>query len=115
MTEQDTKDNEVKVGTKDINAYSQAIQTQALQGEREIIVMARGMCIQKAVDVVEIFLHKFPDWHKKSVDTGTHDRQHQDEARDARVSYIKITIQKQPMAPGDEPCKSNDQQPTKSH
>ncbi len=88
------KDNIVYIGGKDNSSYFFAIQTQSKINE-EIILMARGNYIRKAVDISQISLNNhLTDWEQGEVKLSTVERQSEQEDSPKKISVIEISIKK---------------------
>ena len=57
--ERKSDDNVVYIGKKGVMSYVLAVLTQFNNGEKEIIIKARGKSISQAVDCAEIVKHRF--------------------------------------------------------
>ena len=103
ISKEDNIDNCVFIGKKQTMSYVFAVSTQA-QTQVQINVKARGRNISKAVDVVQIILHRFlSGWSLSDVKIGTEEKQFKSDEKDPkqennkeekldRVSFIDIKI-----------------------
>ncbi len=88
------KDNNVVfIGKKGIMSYVLAVVTQFNNGEKEVIIKARGRAISRAVDVAEIVRQRFV---KDSATTGIKIATEEIEGEEGiiKVSAIEITLAK---------------------
>jgi len=88
--------NEIFVGRgKPAINYVLAVQTQAAQGENEIFIRGRGTNINKAVNVAQISINRFPEmsFSVNSVIIGT-DIFKMESGKDRNVSTIKICLKR---------------------
>ncbi|OYT42727.1 MAG: DNA-binding protein Alba [Candidatus Aenigmarchaeota archaeon ex4484_224] len=93
MAEQQAE-NIVYVGKKPSMSYVLAVITQFTNGQKEVIVKARGRAISKAVDVAEVVRRKFmKDVKIKKIETDTEERELED-GRKVNVSTITIVLTK---------------------
>jgi DNA-binding protein len=84
-------DNVIFIGNKPTMNYVLAIVTQFQNGESEVIVRGRGRAISRAVDAVEVALHKFlPHIEKQQIRTCTEKVEGEDGVM--RVSAIEIVL-----------------------
>ena len=84
-------DNIIFIGNKPTMNYVLAIVTQFRNGQREVIVRGRGKAISRAVDAVEVTLHKFlPRVEKQQITTSTEEIETEDGMM--RVSVIEIVL-----------------------
>lgn len=84
-------DNIVFIGNKPTMNYVLAIVTQFQNGQSEVIVRGRGKAISRAVDAVEVALHKFlPRIEKQQITTCTEEVETEDGMM--RVSVIEIVL-----------------------
>jgi DNA-binding protein len=86
-------DNVVFIGKKGIMSYVLAVVTQFNNGEREVVIKARGRAISRAVDVAEIVRQRFvKDVEPTNIDIATEEIEG-DEGL-IKVSAIEITLAK---------------------
>jgi len=84
-------DNIIFIGNKPTMNYVLAIVTQFQNGQGEVIVRGRGKAISRAVDAVEVALHKFlPRVEKQQITTCTEEIETEDGMM--RVSVIEIVL-----------------------
>jgi len=85
-------ENSVYIGKKETMGYVLAVVTQLNRGSREVLIMARGKAISRAVDVAEIVRTRFmPDTKVKDISIKTEDLTSED-GRASKVSAITITL-----------------------
>ncbi|USN45368.1 MAG: DNA/RNA-binding protein AlbA [Candidatus Woesearchaeota archaeon] len=90
------QDNLIFVGNKPFMNYVTGIVMQFTTKEAsEVIVKARGKFITKAVDIVEVAVHRFLEGKikKLKIETSSEDFKNKEE-KDVRVSTITITLVK---------------------
>lgn len=88
------KDNVVFIGKKGIMAYVLAVVTQFNDGERNVVIKARGRAISRAVDVAEIVRQRFvTDTDASDIKIATEEIQ--GDEGPIKVSAIEITLSKQ--------------------
>lgn len=92
MTENtERRDNTVFIGKKGLMSYVLAVVTQFNNGEKKVVIKARGKAISRAVDVAEIVRQRFvQDVKPKEIVIGTEEIQ--DEGGPVKVSAIEITL-----------------------
>ena len=84
-------DNVIFIGSKPTMNYVLAIVTQFQNGQGEVIVRGRGKAISRAVDAVEVALHKFlPQIEKQQIKTCTERVETEDGMM--RLSVIEIVL-----------------------
>lgn len=84
-------DNVIFIGNKPTMNYVLAIVTQFQNGQSEVVVRGRGKAISRAVDAVEVALHKFlPQVEKQQITTSTEEIEAEDGV--IRVSVIEIVL-----------------------
>jgi len=84
-------DNVIFIGSKPTMNYVLAIVTQFQKEQSEVIVRGRGKAISRAVDAVEVALHKFlPRIQKQQITTCTEEVETEDGT--VRVSVIEIVL-----------------------
>jgi DNA-binding protein len=84
-------DNVIFIGNKPTMNYVLAIVTQFQNGQSEVVVRGRGKAISRAVDAVEVALHKFlPQIEKQQITTCTEEVEA--EGGVIRVSAIEIVL-----------------------
>jgi DNA-binding protein len=97
MDEKETmrkEDNVVFIGKKGIMAYVLAVVTQFNNGEKNVVVKARGRAISRAVDVTEIVRQRFvTDTDTSDIKIATEEIQGHEGP--VKVSAIEITLSKQ--------------------
>jgi len=95
--------NVIYVGNKPPIIYAASIQTQAVSGETEIHLKARGKATARAIDVSQLAINKFlPDWEVADVQIGTEEIEFEKENKETKkketikinVSTIDITLKK---------------------
>ncbi|MEM2918356.1 MAG: DNA-binding protein Alba [Candidatus Altiarchaeota archaeon] len=90
-TEKDS--NVVFIGKKGIMSYVLAVVTQFNNGEKEVVIKARGRAISRAVDVAEIVRQRFvKDVETKNISIATEEIESQEGP--VKVSAIEITLAK---------------------
>jgi len=90
-------DNVIFIGSKPTMNYALAIVTQFQNGQSEVVVRGRGKAISRAVDAVEVALHKFlPAIEKQQITTCTEKVETEDGVM--RVSVIEIVLGYRPKA-----------------
>ena len=88
-----TDENTVFVGRKPAMNYVLAVVTQFNSGSKEVVVIARGRAISRAVDVAEIVRNRFvPEAEVKDIKIAT--EAVEEEGRTANVSSIEIFLEK---------------------
>jgi len=86
-------ENVVFIGKKGIMSYVLAVVTQFNNGEKEVVIKARGRAISRAVDVAEIVRQRFvKDLETKSINIATEEIE--GEEGPVKVSAIEITLSK---------------------
>ena len=86
------RSNTVFIGRKPVLNYVLACMTLFKSGHGEIIVMARGRSISRAVDVVEVLRNRFmPNAEVVNIEIGT-DRIETDDRGPSNVSTIGIHV-----------------------
>ena len=86
-------DNVIFVGKKGIMSYVLAVVTQFNNGEKDVVIKARGRAISRAVDVAEIVRQRFvTDTKPKEITIGTEEIQ--GDEGPVKVSAIEITLSK---------------------
>lgn len=86
-------DNVVFIGKKGIMAYVLAVVTQFNNGEKDVIIKARGRAISRAVDVAEIVKQRFvTDTATKDIRISTEEIE--GDEGPVKVSAIEITMGK---------------------
>jgi len=87
-----TEDNIIYIGNKAVMAYVLAVVTQFNTGIDEVLLMARGRAISRAVDTAEVVRNKFmQDVEIKDLKIGTEHMEGK-EGNIANVSSIEITM-----------------------
>lgn len=87
-------DNVIFVGRKPSMAYVLGVITQFSNGEKEVLIKARGKSISRAVDVAEIVRRRFVnDAEIKSINIGTEEKELEDKTK-INVSTITIALSK---------------------
>jgi DNA-binding protein len=75
-------------------AYVLGVITQFSDGQKEVLIKARGKAISRAVDVAEIVRRRFiSDAEVKSIQIGTEEKELEDKSK-INVSTITITLSK---------------------
>ncbi|RLI86958.1 MAG: DNA-binding protein Alba [Candidatus Altiarchaeales archaeon] len=88
------EDNVVFIGKKGIMAYVLAVVTQFNDGEKNVVIKARGRAISRAVDVAEVVRQKFvTDVDASDIKISTEEIQ--GDEGPIKVSAIEITLSKQ--------------------
>ena len=91
---QRSEDNVIFVGRKPSMAYVLGVITQFSDGQKEVLIKARGRAISRAVDVAEIVRRRFvSDAEVKSIDIGTEEKELEDKSK-INVSTITIRLGK---------------------
>jgi len=91
---QRSEDNVIFVGRKPSMAYVLGVITQFSDGQKEVLIKARGRAISRAVDVAEIVRRRFvSDAEVKSIDIGTEEKELEDKSK-INVSTITIRLSK---------------------
>lgn len=86
-------ENTVYIGKKETMAYVMAVVQQFNSGSDEIVIMARGRAISKAVDVAEITKNRFvPDSEITDIMTETEEIDREGEEGTVNVSSMEITM-----------------------
>jgi DNA-binding protein len=97
MTTEKTNSNEnsIFIGGKPFMNYVTGVVVQFNNGQKEVIVKARGKFITKGVDVAEVARRKFLDKKVsvKNISIGSEEFENK-EGRLVNVSIIEITLQK---------------------
>ncbi|MHC1599186.1 MAG: DNA-binding protein Alba [Candidatus Methanofastidiosia archaeon] len=89
-----TNENVVYVGNKPPMSYVLAVTTQFNNGATEVVLMARGKAISRAVDVAEIVRNRFiPDARIEKIVTGTEELPRK-EGGTTNTSTIEIVLKK---------------------
>lgn len=89
-----TEENTVFVGKKGAMSYVLAVLTQFNNGQKTVVIKARGRSISSAVDIVEIVRNKFiTDVKVKNIQTKTEELPNK-AGQISRVSSIEITLEK---------------------
>lgn len=87
-------ENVIFIGKKATMAYVLAVVTQVNQGNKEVLLKARGKAINRAVDVAEIVHNKFiQDLKVKDIKISTEEIS-SDDGNQLKVSAIEITLAK---------------------
>lgn len=87
------KDNTIFVGKKPNMSYVLALITQFGDGQKTVIIKARGKSISKAVDISQILMNKFvKDVKVTGIEIGT--EKVSSEGRELNISTISITLSK---------------------
>lgn len=84
--------NVVYIGKKPTMNYVLAVVTQFNNGEKSVVLKARGLSINKAVDIEEIVKNRFIKDLKYDVKISTDKVQGED--RESNVSSIEITLKR---------------------
>ena len=88
------QDNIIYVGRKPSMAYVLGVITQFSDGQKEVLIKARGRAISRAVDVAEIVRKRFvSDVQIKNIEIGTEERELEDKSK-LNVSTITIILGK---------------------
>lgn len=86
--------NIVYIGRKPIMAYCLAVMTALKSDESEVILMARGRAISKAVDVAEVVRNQFlTDLNVKDIKIGTEVLENED-GSPRNISKIAVVLGK---------------------
>ncbi len=89
-----TNENVVYVGNKPPMSYVLAVTTQFNNGATEVVLMARGKAISRAVDVAEIVRNRFiPGVQIEKIVTGTEELPRK-EGGTTNTSTIEIVLKK---------------------
>lgn len=100
------EDNIIYIGKQPAMVYATSVMVQAQEGQKLIIIKARGKSISRAVDVSQLALRKFvKDFKIGTITVGTEERDYVPDERDKRpkvegprkvlVSTIEIPLIKQ--------------------
>ncbi len=90
-------DNKVFIGEKPFMNYVSAVVMQfTIHNADEVIILARGKFISRAVDVEEVVKNRFlkDQVELKDVKIDSEEFKSKEENKDVRVSIIEITLQK---------------------
>jgi len=91
------EDNTVYIGKKASMNYVLAVVTQFNSGASDVTIKARGRAISKAVDVAEIVKNRFVKTANiEDIQVGTENIQDEDREEGINVSWIEISLSKQP-------------------
>lgn len=87
-------ENKVFIGKKETMNYVMAVVTQFNNGSDEVVIMARGRAISKAVDVAEITRNRFvPEAEIAEILTDTEEISvDEEEDKTTNVSSMEITL-----------------------
>lgn len=86
--------NIIYIGRKPVMAYCLAVMTALRRDEPEVLLMARGRAISKAVDVAEVVRNQFiSDLVIKDISIGTEQLESED-GRPRNISNISIALAK---------------------
>lgn len=89
-----TENNAIYVGKKNVMSYVLAVVTLFNKGEKEVVIMARGRSISKAVDIAEITRNRFlPEVKVSDIKIGTEEMTTK-EGNKTNVSSIEIILKK---------------------
>ena len=87
--------NIVYIGRKPVMAYCLAVMTTLKEDKSEVILMARGRAISKAVDVAEVVRNQFiSDLAVKDISIGT-EQMETEEGGTRNISNIAISMVKE--------------------
>ncbi|MBE0633628.1 DNA-binding protein Alba [Candidatus Bathyarchaeota archaeon] len=89
-----SQENVIYIGRKPVMAYCLAVMTALKDAEAEVILMARGRAISKAVDVAEVVRNQFiSDLSVKEISIGTEQLETED-GSPRNISNIAIILAK---------------------
>jgi DNA-binding protein len=90
-----SENNSVLIGKKPVMNYVLACITLFHSGAKEVSIKARGKCISRAIDVVEVVRRRFlPDAKVKRIGIGTDQISSREEGDTlTNVSTIEITLE----------------------
>lgn len=87
-------ENIIYIGRKPVMAYCLAVMTVLKDADAEVILMARGRAISKAVDVAEVVRNQFiSDLEVRDINIGTEQLKNED-GSPRNISNISITMRK---------------------
>lgn len=90
---EESADNIVFIGKKEVMNYVLAVVTQINEGSDEVYLKARGRAISRAVDTAEIVRNRFlPDLDILDIETGTEEIEGEDGT--SNVSTISVRLGK---------------------
>lgn len=90
---EESTDNVVFIGKKEVMNYVLAVVTQINEGSDEVYLKARGRAISRAVDTAEIVRNRFlPDLDILDIETGTEEIEGEDGT--SNVSTISVRLGK---------------------
>jgi DNA-binding protein len=88
------QENIIYIGRKPVMAYCLAVMTALRDADAEVILMARGRAISKAVDVAEVVRNQFiSDLEVRDINIGTEQLENED-GSPRNISNIAITMMK---------------------
>jgi DNA-binding protein len=88
------QENIIYIGRKPVMAYCLAVMTVLKDADAEVILMARGRAISKAVDVAEVVRNQFiSDLEVRDINIGTEQLKNED-GSPRNISNISITMRK---------------------
>lgn len=91
MASEESADNVVFVGNKEVMNYVLAVVTQINEGSDEVILKARGRAISRAVDTAEIVRNRFlPDLDILDITTGTEEMESEDGTSNVSTISVKL-------------------------
>jgi len=89
-----SQENIIYIGRKPVMAYCLAVMTSLKDAQAEVILMARGRAISKAVDVAEVVRNQFiSDLSVKEISIGTEQLETED-GSPRNISNISIVLAK---------------------
>ncbi|KXB06979.1 RNA-binding protein [candidate division MSBL1 archaeon SCGC-AAA382K21] len=90
---EESADNVVFIGKKEVMNYVLAVVTQINEGSDEVYLKARGRAISRAIDTAEIVRNRFlPDLDILDIETGTEEIEGEDGT--SNVSTISVRLGK---------------------
>ncbi|KXB08993.1 RNA-binding protein [candidate division MSBL1 archaeon SCGC-AAA382M17] len=90
---EESADNVVFIGKKEVMNYVLAVVTQINEGSDEVYLKARGRAISRAIDTAEIVRNRFlPDLDILNIETGTEEIEGEDGT--SNVSTISVRLGK---------------------
>lgn len=88
---EESADNVVFVGNKEVMSYVLAVVTQINEGSDEVILKARGRAISRAVDTAEIVRNRFlQDLDILDIETGTEEVESEDGTSNVSTISVKL-------------------------
>lgn len=88
---EESADNVVFIGNKEVMSYVLAVVTQINEGSDEVILKARGRAISRAVDTAEIVRNRFlQDLDILDIETGTEEVESEDGTSNVSTISVKL-------------------------